>query len=209
MKQDLYIIGAGSVGGHLASNWDEYGEDFNLLGFFDDDKDKIDTVQYGHKVLGPVENALKLQSNSIVIGIAFPKIKKRIVDLLSVNSTLTYPTFIHKDAWVSAGTEIGRGCIIYPGTSINYGCKIDDFVVMNMNCAIGHHTTIGKYTSLAPGVNTGGHTTIENIVDIGIGASTIQDIKIGSNCVIGGQSMVITDIPPGKTVAGIPAKSLN
>lgn len=206
MKKKLHILGAGSVGGHVAHNIDQYSGDYKIKGFFDDDPEKIGTEQFGYKVLGPVKNVLDLKNEAIVVGIAFPKMKSKILEMLSANDTISYPTLVHNKAWISNGVTIGRGTVVYPGTSINYGSDIDEFVVMNMNCALGHHTRIGRYSSLAPGINTGGHTRIGEKVDIGIGVSTLQNVNIGAGCTIGGQAMVTQDIPQNETAIGIPAR---
>ena len=74
MKKPLIIIGAGSVGGHIAYNTQEYGLDnFEIIGFLDDNPLKISTLTFGLPVLGPVEHLLKVTEKiNIVIGIAFP-----------------------------------------------------------------------------------------------------------------------------------------
>ena len=77
---------------------------------------------------------------------------------------------------------------------------------MNMNCAIGHDCKLKDYTSLAPGVNFGGFTLVDTCVDVGIGACTIQNVRIGANSIIGGQSMVVRDVAPSTTVKGVPAR---
>lgn len=209
MKKKLYIIGAGSVGGHIAMNLNEYTDEFEIEGFFDDDPEKLGTELYGFEVLGEVQKAVELENSAVVIGIAFPKIKRQIIQKLSVNSSLVYPALIHKRAWLSNGVSVGRGSIIYPGTTINFGSEIGNFVIINMNCSLGHHTTVGIYSSLAPGVNIGGHSVFEEAVDVGIGVSTIQNIRVGADCYIGGQSMIIRNVEPGVTVAGVPARVIS
>lgn len=77
---------------------------------------------------------------------------------------------------------------------------------MNMNCAIGHNCNIENFGTLSPGVNLGGFTHIGESSFIGIGANTIQSTKIGSQCTIGGGTMIIKDIPDGCTVVGNPGK---
>lgn len=206
-KAPIYIVGAGSVGTHVALNIVEYA-DYEIAGFFDDDENKTGTDFYGLKVLGKVEEVLNLKDASVIIGIAFPQIKKAIIERLSANPSLHFPTLIHERAWISKQVVIGKGCIIYPGTTINFGSCIGDFAVLNANCSVGHHTTIGAYTSFAPGVKTGGHTTFHEGVDVGIGAATIQNVIVGAGSVVGGQSMVINTVPAGATVAGIPARVL-
>ncbi|MDR8390266.1 acetyltransferase [Aliifodinibius sp. S!AR15-10] len=209
MKKKLYIVGAGSVGGHVALNIEEYSEEYEVEGFFDDDQEKIGTKQFGFPVLGSTDEVLKLTNASVVIGIAFPKIKRKILKKISKNYSLHFPSLVHSRAWISNEVSIGKGCIIYPGTTINFRSEIENFVVINVNCSLGHHTRVGAYSSFAPGVNTGGHTTIEEAVDIGIGVSTIQDVRIGKDSTIGGQSMVIHDVEPGSTVVGVPAKLIS
>ena len=206
MEKKIFIVGAGSVGGHLACNFDEYCSGFEPAGFFDDDEKKIGTEFCGLNVIGPVKDALNLREAAIVIGIAFPGVKKMIVEKLKKNRELHFPTLIHPRAWVSGSTTIGQGCVVYPGTSINYGSEIGEFVVMNMNCALGHHTYVGNYSSLAPGVLTGGHTVISDEVEMGIGAATIQGISIGKGSMVGGHSMVTKNIPHNTVAKGVPAK---
>ncbi len=209
MKKELYIIGAGSVGGHIAHNIIEYSDEFAIAGFFDDDPQKVGTFQFGIETIGTVNDALTLDGANLFIGIAFPKSKRKIIEILSFNPTLKFPTLIHPKAWISSGVSIGRGCIIYPGISINYGSKIKDFVCINMNCSLGHHTVVGNYSSLAPGIKTGGNTVMEEGTDMGIGASTLQGIRIGADSIVGGQAMVVEDVEAGSTVVGIPAKMIN
>ena len=48
--------------------------------------------------------------------------------------------------------------------------------------------------------------TIGNRVDIGCGACILGGITVGDDCKIGANAVVITDIPPGSTAVGIPAR---
>jgi sugar O-acyltransferase (sialic acid O-acetyltransferase NeuD family) len=208
-REKLYIIGAGSVGGHVALNIGEYSDGFELCGFLDDDPQKMGIQPFGFDILGTIDDALELKDAAIIIGIAFPNIKQRIIKRLSANGSLVYPSLIHERAWVSEKVTVGQGCIIYPGTTINYGSEIHDFTVVNMNCSLGHHTKVGACSSLAPGVNTGGHTVIGKSVDMGIGVSTLQNIQIGKGSTVGGQSMLIEDVSPASTVAGVPGKVIS
>ena len=210
MNKQLFIIGAGSVGGHIALNLEEYGLlEYNSIAFLDDNPKKHSQTAFGFPVLGNVNQISTIEKEiDIVIGIAFPTQKIPIVEKLTQNVNITFLKLIARSAWISKSVEVGQGSIIYPGTSINYSCKIGSFVVLNMNCAIGHDCKIGDYTSLAPGVNLSGHTRIGKYVDVGIGASTIQDIIIGDNCVIGGQSMIISNIPSDSKIVGVPGRSI-
>ena len=203
---DLYIVGAGSVGGHIAVNYGHYGLGYKLCGFFDDDRSKIGKDIWGYPVLGSTDELFNLTNIAVVVGIAFPRTKNLIVKKLMKNPGIDFPGLISPAAWISENCTIGRGTVIYPGCSVNYATEIGSFVVMNMNCALGHDCKIGDFASLAPGVNLAGHTTIGDMADIGIGASTRQNVRVGKGAVIGGQCMVNRDIPENEIWAGVPAK---
>lgn len=206
MKKKLIIIGAGSVGGFISCNIEEF-EDFEILGFLDDDSSKHDKTIYGYKVLGKIDvidNYISNEKIYVVIGIANPFDKEKIAAKL-LHKKVEFPNLISRNVWMSSQIEIGKGVIIYPGVSINYGAVLKDFVIINMNCAVGHNCIINDYSTLAPGVNLGGHTFIGNTSDIGIGVSTKQGVRIGDKSIIGGQSMVVKDVPEGVRVKGVPA----
>lgn len=210
MQKQLVIIGAGSVGGHIANNLAHYGLEYKVAVFLDDDTSKIGSTFFGHTVLGPIDMIFDMPDNTaVVIGIAFPNIKRKIIDKIRSKKTCTFPTLISPCAWISDDTTIGMGSIIYPNVSINYGSTIGDFVVINMNCAIGHDCAIDNYSCLAPGVSFGGFTHVEASVDVGIGVSTIQNVIIGSGSIIGGQTMLIKSVEPGTTVAGVPGRKIS
>ena len=206
--KDLLIIGAGNVGGFLALNQNLFEGHYNIIGFLDDDKDKIGKTKWDIPVLGNIESIKEYHNISVVIGISAPLIKKKI--LAKIGSNFHFPNFIAKNAWISNKVKVGKGVIIYPGVAINHESEIGDFVIINMNCAIGHNTKIGIGCALAPGVNLAGFTKVDAFVNLGIGVSTIQQIHIAEEAVIGGQSMVITNVEKCAKYVGVPAiKKLN
>lgn len=203
--KDLIIIGAGNVGGFLAYNQDLFEEQYNLIGFLDDDTEKIGKIFYGLNVIGNSSYLFEMKKDiCVAIGIASPAAKQKIFNKIRDNGN-DFPSFVSKNAWLSNRVSIGRGVILYPGVSINYETVVEDFVIMNMNCAIGHNCHISKYCALAPGVNLAGFTKIGEAADIGIGISTKQNIVVGDNAVIGGQSMLIKNVSAGAKVVGVPA----
>jgi sugar O-acyltransferase (sialic acid O-acetyltransferase NeuD family) len=206
VKEHVYIVGAGSIGGHIAANFTAYRKDARCMGFLDDDPQTVGETAYGYPVLGGVDRLLDVERASVVIAISSPVQKRRVLHKLLSNKSLLFPPFVHGAAWISSGVTLERGCIVYPGAAINYGAVIGEFSVINMNCALGHHTRLGAFSSLAPGVMTGGHTDIGKDVIMGISAATAQSVRIGDGAVIGGQSMIIHDVEEGAKMVGVPAR---
>lgn len=205
----LIIVGAGNVGGYIAYNASSFGA-YELIGFLDDDREKFGKTIYGLPVLGAVRDISNFSggdSLAVAITISSPKVKARIVEDLSV-LPLEFPNFVSDKAWISKGVVLGKGIILYPGTCINYESHVGDFVLMNMNCAIGHNCAIGSCASLAPGVNLGGFTVIEEQASLGIGSSTRQGVRVGRAAVVGGQAMLINDVKPGALIVGVPGRQI-
>jgi acetyltransferase-like isoleucine patch superfamily enzyme len=62
------------------------------------------------------------------------------------------------------------------------------------------------FSSLAPGVNTGGSCMIGKHTAVCIGATISHNINIGDHCVIGAGSVVLHDVPSFKLAHGAPAR---
>lgn len=209
MNKDLYIVGAGSVGGHICSNLELYNLTYENIYFIDNDSTKINTDYMGCRVIGDESLLCNLEQDSaVIIGLAAPRIKSKIFQQLKQNAHLEFPKLIAKNAWISKDVEIGIGTIVYPHTSINFGTKIGDFVTINMNCAIGHQAYIQDFSSLAPGVNIGGHTRIGVEVEMGIGSTCVQGIEIGDHTIVGGQAMLTKSFENNLKIVGVPGRNI-
>ncbi|HGH1668080.1 serine O-acetyltransferase [Clostridium perfringens] len=82
------------------------------------------------------------------------------------------------------------------------GTVVNDEAVIGNNVIVQHHVTIGKKNSIenAPIIRDG--------VYIGTGAIIIGNIEVGENSCIAAGSVVLSDVDPETTVAGVPAKEV-
>jgi len=109
----------------------------------------------------------------------------------------------HISRWIT-------GIEIHPGAAI--GRKF--FIDHGMGVVIGETTEIGNNCLLYQGVVLGGtsmekkkrHPTLGDNVVVGAGATLLGAIRVGDNARIGAGSVVLTDVPPGATVVGIPGR---
>lgn len=203
---DLYIIGAGDVGGFVAHHIDDFGS-YNIKGFLDDDEKKHGEIFYGLPVLGAVNKLIDIKENvAVAVAIASSRVKKIIVEKLKVNPNLSFPNFVHSSVWLGGKVELGKGCIIYPGVTVNFEAEIHSFVTINMNATIGHNCELKNYSTLSPGVNCGGFTEVGECSFLGIGSSTLQSTKIGEHVTVGAGAVIIRDVPDNAVVVGNPGK---
>ena len=100
------------------------------------------------------------------------------------------------------------GVEIHPAARIGRGVFIDH----GMGVVIGETAVVGQGCHLYQGVTLGGtstrhekrHPTLGEGVTVGAGAKIIGAVKIGNNVRIGAGSVVITSVPDGATVVGVP-----
>ena len=102
------------------------------------------------------------------------------------------------------------GVDIHPGATIGKGIMIDHA----HSIVIGETAVVGDNVSMLHSVTLGGtgkeeedrHPKIGDGVLIGAGAKVLGNIKVGHCSRIAAGSVVLEDVPPCQTVAGIPAR---
>jgi serine O-acetyltransferase len=100
---------------------------------------------------------------------------------------------------VSKGVEIGGGLRIFHFGNI----VIHDGVRLGANCTLRQGTTIGNR------VDGGPVPILEDDVDVGAYGQILGGIRIGRGARIGAMSVVLTDVPPGATAIGVPARIIH
>ena len=99
---------------------------------------------------------------------------------------------------IHPAARIGRGIMIDHGHAIVIG----ETAVIGDDCSLLHGVTLGG-TGKATGDR---HPKIENGVLIGAGAKILGDIRVGHCSKVASGSVVLRDVPPNSTVAGVPAR---
>jgi serine O-acetyltransferase len=115
-----------------------------------------------------------------------------LAHFLQNRSAVVFGTDIHPAA------RIGKGILLDHAT----GFVVGETAVIGDNVSILHEVTLG-----GTGKETGDrHPKVRDWVMIGAGAKLLGNIVIGEGAKIGAGSVVLADVPPHTTVAGVPAK---
>jgi acetyltransferase-like isoleucine patch superfamily enzyme len=112
---------------------------------------------------------------------------------------------------IQRGVNIGARCKIQSHTFICDGVTIEDEVfvghgVLFINDKFPRATTdegelqTGDDWALMP-------TVVETRASLGSGAILLGGVRVGAGATIGAGAVVTRDVPPGETVAGVPARS--
>src|SRR5437660_1518860 len=103
------------------------------------------------------------------------------------------------------------GIEIHPGAQIGRRVFIDH----GMGIVIGETAEVGDDVTLYQGVTLGGtsltrgakrHPTIGNGVIVSSGAQVLGPFRVGDGARIGAQAVVLSEVPDGATMVGIPAR---
>lgn len=214
MRKKLVIIGAGDFGREVIGivnriNVANKEEQYDLVGFVDDNIKLRDRCIGGLKVLGDIQWLNNYQGETLyaVCSIGTGQIRKRVIEKIT-NKNIKYPVLIDPDVSFLGGESIGEGTIISSNNSVSIDVNIGRHVIINLSCTIGHDVTIDDFSVINPGTNLSGFVHIGECTDIGTGTKIIQHINVGKNAVTGAGAVVIRDIDDEDKVAGVPAKSI-
>jgi serine O-acetyltransferase len=106
---------------------------------------------------------------------------------------------------IHPGATIGRRLFIDHGMGVVVGetAEIGDDVTMYQDITLGG---ISPSVNSAAQVNKKRHPTLRDRVIVGAGAQVLGAITVGHGAKVGANAVVVTDVPPGALMVGIPAK---
>jgi serine O-acetyltransferase len=112
--------------------------------------------------------------------------------------------------FIQMRTSEAFGVDIHPGARVGHGIMIDHA----HSIVIGETAVVGDNVSMLHSVTLGGtgkedgdrHPKIGDGVLIGAGAAVLGNIRVGNCSRIAAGSVVLQEVPPCKTVAGVPAR---
>lgn len=168
-------------------------------GFWDDDPVKVGGDIDGIPILGLTAD---LPAGSpAIIAIGSNRVREKLASL-----PLNWVSVIHPHAWIAPTASVGEGSMVIAGAVIQPGAVIGQHSIVNTSASVDHDCKVGNFVHLAPGSHLAGSVHIEDGAFVGIGATVIPSVQIGSWSVVGAGACVIRDVESRSTVVGVPAK---
>ncbi|MDQ8180802.1 acetyltransferase [Pelagicoccus sp. SDUM812005] len=201
----LAIIGASGHGLVLAESAEKTAK-WKHIEFYDDAfPEKTDNPPY--RIQGTSETAMGLnpQEYDFALGIGNNKIRFELAQKLE-HTGYSLPAIIDPSAVVSKYAQTHAGAFVAAGAVVNARTTIGKFTIINTKAVVEHDCTIADGVHISPNSSIGGTVTIGGLTWIGIGSCVKNNLSIGSNCVIGAGSVVVSSIDDNTLAYGNPAK---
>ncbi|MBQ0819618.1 acetyltransferase [Microvirga sp. HBU67558] len=205
-KPRSIIYGAGGHARELAFQLEAAGT--QVLAFVDDFNS--DRLLDGTPVVS-YEKAITMAGGaSWFVAIGSIEGRVRLVQRLSSSGT-RFGTFVSPRAVVSPTARIGQGVQVFANVVISANVNLGDHVIVNYGAVLHHDVKIGSFGFIAANSTIAGHVEVGSRVWIGAG-SVIRNgvdgspMRVGDGAVVGAAACVISNVDPGLTVIGVPAK---
>lgn len=188
----------------------EKKKQWNILGFFDDDKNNMKREIQGYHLLGQRDILDRYPQAKVlaVPGSSETHLQRRkIINSLNIPKE-RFATIIHPDSSISHDTKIGFNTLIMAGVVTTSNVTIGNHCVILPNTVISHDSVIKDYCLVGSNVTVSGRVVLEELCYIGSGTRFIQDICIGEGTLAGIGSVILKSTEPYSVVVGVPARFL-
>lgn len=210
--KDIAIYGAGGLGREIACLLrhltESAGQNWNLIGFFDDGVPAGTPVSHFGYVLGGIREVNEWPTElNLVLCFGSPNTLRKISGLIR-NPAIIFPNIIAANFKIGDPEtfKIGMGNIIQRNCAVTSDCTIGDFNLFNGGVILGHDVTVGNCNVFMPGTRIAGEVNIGNECQFGAMSFVRQCLTVPDRVILSPLSPLLTRPRPDSLYMGNPAK---
>lgn len=155
----------------------------------------------------PVLTTLPIAGSQLVSGIGDNTRRRQLVD--TVGSGVAWVIACHASSVVDPSAEVAPGALVGAAAVLQPACRVGPHAVVNTAAVVEHDCLVEAFAHVAPGAVLLGGVVVGEGALVGGGARVMRGVRIGAWARVGVGAVVLRDVPPGVTVAGVPARPLN
>lgn len=144
--------------------------------------------------------------DGVLVAIGNNQVREAKLIALS-DSGASMPVLVHPAAVVSRYAGVGAGSVIFAGAVVNVDSRIGIGAIINTGATVDHDCVLGSAVHVSPGAHLAGGVCVGDRSWVGIGSAVRQQARIGSDVLVGAGAAVVSDIPDGCVVTGVPARA--
>ena len=202
----LIIIGAGGHGRVVLELVRATGL-YDVVGFVDP-RPQTGPIM-GVPVLGSDEILPQLRTEGLqhaFVALGNNRARER-VGLLLGSLGFERPPLVHPSAFISPTAFLQKGALIMARAVLGTQAVLEEGAILNTGAVADHDNRLSANCHVAPGCALAGFVSIGARTLIGTGTSVRPEIRVGCDVVVGAGAAVVSDVPDGVTVVGVPARS--
>lgn len=200
----LVLVGGG---GHASDvlHAVEAGERWTVVGILDDQA--IDEARFSGRGVRRVGSVADLPGIDAlhVLAVGWPALRAALAERIPAGCGAA--TIVHPGVDVGRSTVLGEGSVILDGAHVSPRVTLGRHTLVSYLASVGHDSVVGDFTSVMPGAHVAGDCVLGDRVLVGAGAVVLQGRNVGDGATVGAGAVVTSDVPPGVTVVGAPARA--
>lgn len=198
--REVRILGAGGLGRELFHWASVCG--FSPVGFIDDNAAALDDFPGYPPVCGGVADAPV--DLPLLCGIGQNSVRVRCVEILLTRGA-RFLSCVHPRAELLPGCVLGAGAVVAPFAYVACNVTLGDFAFLQTGSVVGHDVRAGDFLRMDTGAFAGGFACLGNRVTVYTGAKVMPGKRMGDDSVLGAGSVLMSNLPAGRTAFGLPA----
>lgn len=187
--KNIVIIGAGDLGKEvvwLIEDINKRSPTYVILGFLDDDREKLGGEFYGYRVLGGTEQLEEIGGRaplSAVIAIQDGGVRRKIVE--AHKGFDDWESVVHPTAVIAGSSPVGTGSVVFPQVTVSVDTRLGKFDLLYIHATVCNDCRIGDYVSVMAGASVSERAEIGDECFLAAGSTVPPHKKLGRGTEVG------------------------
>jgi sugar O-acyltransferase (sialic acid O-acetyltransferase NeuD family) len=206
----LIIVGAGGFGREMwawAEQSVQFGRDWTLKGFIDDNLDALSIKRSPGNMLGPIRDYQPLPEDVFICAIGVPTIKRKCSELITSRGGV-FTQLFHRTAVLGHEVVCAGGVVLCPFVAVSANIRLGQGVAVNLHSSVDHDVEVGDWSQINCHCDLTASVTVGQEVFFGSRCSVIPNVRVGDRAYIGAGSVVLRDVAAGTKMVGAPARRI-
>jgi len=207
LTETVHVLGAGGHGRVVVDALQLLGYATHAIRVRDDRRELHGSNMLGCAVESPIVPSGELTGwVHAAVGVAL--IRQSLLEQSGLPAA-RWLTVVHPRACVADSATLGPASMVAAQAVIGPCAGLGVGVIVNHGAVVDHDCKVGAFAHIAPCASLGGGVQVGERVLVGAGARILPGVRIGDDVVIGAGAVVLSDVPPGETWTGLPARPVN